>query len=309
MQVTCPGCQSRFLLPQGVKNGARLRCSVCRTEFSYEAPAVEENPVPAPAAVPDERPLSFDKAATGGSLPEYGKPRKHGGGRLWLILLVLVCAGCVIAWQTVPEFRGQVMQLKQMIMPGASPTPPKSVRSDQAARQSEQVMLILRDVRHYFVTNEQIGQVLVVEGNVFNQGLEPRANVSVEAALINKARQVTASAVQKAGVRLSAFQLKVMSKAEIDAALNNEKEIALTNSKVLPGGQVPFMVVFFSPTQDVAEFAAKVRSSDPVIAGQSAQPESAPAQTAPVPAPAQVQPEQQLLPPQTPAEQKPAVVQ
>ncbi len=33
MEVVCPGCHSRFLLPQGVRAGTRLRCSVCRTEF------------------------------------------------------------------------------------------------------------------------------------------------------------------------------------------------------------------------------------------------------------------------------------
>ncbi|MBO4684559.1 MAG: zinc-ribbon domain-containing protein, partial [Desulfovibrio sp.] len=50
MQVTCPGCQSRFKLPEGVQPGARLRCSVCGTIFALPGDAeAQEQAVPAPA--------------------------------------------------------------------------------------------------------------------------------------------------------------------------------------------------------------------------------------------------------------------
>ncbi|MBR4746318.1 MAG: zinc-ribbon domain-containing protein, partial [Desulfovibrio sp.] len=49
MQVTCPGCQSRFKLPEGVQPGARLRCSVCGTIFALPGDAeAQEQAVPAP---------------------------------------------------------------------------------------------------------------------------------------------------------------------------------------------------------------------------------------------------------------------
>ena len=49
MQVTCPGCQSRFKLPEGVQPGARLRCSVCGTIFALPGDAEAQVPAtPAP---------------------------------------------------------------------------------------------------------------------------------------------------------------------------------------------------------------------------------------------------------------------
>ncbi len=49
MQITCPGCHSRFLLPEGLKDGVSLRCSVCGTVFPLERQA-EAAQAPAEAA-------------------------------------------------------------------------------------------------------------------------------------------------------------------------------------------------------------------------------------------------------------------
>ncbi|MDO5536456.1 MAG: DUF3426 domain-containing protein [Desulfovibrionaceae bacterium] len=289
MQVTCPGCRSRFLLPAGVKNGTRLRCSVCRTEFCYEEEGAEEVcvPAPEPAPVPDERPLTFEKNIPAeGALPEFSSSRKRVGGSLWLLLLVLIAVGGCLAWQTVPEFRVRVQELMGMVTGQPAPAPMPAPANETAAqsRPADPGRLVLRDVRHYFVENEHLGPVLVVEGSVFNQGLDTRGAIEVEAALIDRDRRVIDSAVQKAGVRLSNFQLKVMSKAEMDTALNDEKEIAAVNARVVPGGQVPFMVVFFNPSQDVAEFAAKIGASEVVEASALAPAPAAPAPAAAAPA-------------------------
>ena len=45
---------------------------------------------------------------------------------------------------------------------------------------------------------------------------------------------------------------------DIEQALANKIDIMATNTNVLPGGEVPFMVVFYSPPDNAAEFGVKV---------------------------------------------------
>jgi translation elongation factor EF-G len=54
------------------------------------------------------------------------------------------------------------------------------------------------------------------------------------------------------------FQLQVLGEQDIEQALANKIDIMATNTNVLPGGEVPFMVVFYSPPDNAAEFGVKV---------------------------------------------------
>ncbi len=64
MQVICPGCQSCFLLPAGVKNGTILRCSVCKKEFPYTGPDVPADvPLDLPPASKQDPAISPEPAA------------------------------------------------------------------------------------------------------------------------------------------------------------------------------------------------------------------------------------------------------
>jgi len=52
--------------------------------------------------------------------------------------------------------------------------------------------------------------------------------------------------------------LQVLGEQELETALNNKIEILTNNTNVPPGGEVPFMVVFYNPPASVAEFGVKV---------------------------------------------------
>ena len=57
---------------------------------------------------------------------------------------------------------------------------------------------------------------------------------------------------------MSLFQLQVLGEQELEQALANKIDIMATNTNVLPGGEVPFMVVFYSPPDNAAEYGVKV---------------------------------------------------
>ncbi len=223
MEVKCPHCSSRFNLPDALaKPGVRLRCSVCKTVFPF---ALEHE-----AALPGED-----------ELPDVREPGGGGGRRkLWLVALVLVlaCLGGGAYWY----FAARQVE-----------TPPTE---QELAKKVE--LLTMRNVRQYYVDNEKVGKVFVIEGRVVNEFPQPKELITVEAAIYDKDKKPLATKTQRAGTQLSLFQLQVLSEKEMESFLNNKVEILSNNTNVRHGGEVPFMVLFYAPPDGVAEFGVKI---------------------------------------------------
>ncbi len=224
MQVKCPQCSSRFNLPEALaKPGAKMRCSVCKTVFSFA-----QEPEKA-ASVKKEHPAAMQARSSGGR------------GKLWLaVALVLACLGGGAYWYF------DARQLK---------APP--IEQDLAKKIE---LLTMRNVRQYYVDNEKVGKVFVIEGRVVNEFPQPKELIAVEAAIYGKDKKPLATKTQLAGTQLSLFQLQVLSEKEMESFLNNKVEILSNNTNVQHGGEVPFMVLFYAPPQGVAEFGVKIVS-------------------------------------------------
>jgi len=119
-------------------------------------------------------------------------------------------------------------------------------------------LLSMRGVRQYYVTNEKIGAVSVIEGKVINGFPVPKELIEVEAALYGHDKSLLANKRQFAGTSLSLFQLQVLGEKELDAFIDNKLEVLANNTNVPPGGEVPFMVLFYNPPPTVAEFGVKI---------------------------------------------------
>lgn len=340
MEVTCPGCQSRFLLPDGVKPGVRLRCSVCKTEFVFEeprsaadSPAEEETKLASAApmeAAPQAAEAASDQPAQqepeeelgAGAfaeeqkpfspsdsvpLPELGVKEKKGHGLLVLFLILVIGAG--VAWFTVPQVRTQVQSWlgsaagkpvqkaeapakapeaapKETAAPAEAPAAPAKPEAaapvqDKAAAGKEaaaavQKELVLGSVSYRYVENTHAGTLLLVEGEVLNQGKEEQGDIKLHASLLNQDRKILDAQVQKAGVQLTEEQLAGMTRAELYKAFNDPKDQTLSGIKVPAGGMLPFMIVFYNITDDVAEFAVKIEDGKTVPAVQGTEQGAAP---------------------------------
>lgn len=139
--------------------------------------------------------------------------------------------------------------------PGEKPveTPPPVVNGTEQIKN-----IALRNYRQYYVNNEKVGQVAVIEGKVVNNFASPRELIKIEASLYDAAGAAVVTKQQLCGVTVSLFQLQVLGEQELETALNNKIEILTNNTNVPPGGEVPFMVVFYNPPASVAEFGVKV---------------------------------------------------
>ena len=118
--------------------------------------------------------------------------------------------------------------------------------------------LTMRNVRQYYVDNEKVGKVFVIEGRVVNEFPQPKELITIEAAIYDKDKKALAVKKQLGGVQLSLFQLQVLSEKEMESFLNNKVEILTNNTNVPRGGEVPFMVLFYAPPEGVAEFGVRI---------------------------------------------------
>lgn len=231
MEITCPECSSRFNLPdQLAKPGAKLRCTVCKTVF--QLPGKEKSPPPPP-------PPSATLSATTASAPLPNLPVKKKHGKLWIVssLLIALIAGAG-TWYFYSD------------------TKETPATEEEVAKKVE--LLTMRNVRQYTLPNEKVGKVFVIEGKVVNEFPEPKELIELEAAIYDKNRQPVQVKRQLAGAQLSLFQLQVLSEKEMEAFLNNKMEILANNTNVPPGGEVPFMMLFYAPPDDLSEFGVKI---------------------------------------------------
>lgn len=250
MIVICPRCSTRYNLPDAAaKPDAKARCTVCKHIFSLA------EVIPPASGVQDaghvSTPAASDVSDIIGEVKGYNldatppkpeeKKRKRTSMVVALVMVLLVGAGAG-AWKFWPR--------------GAD----KAV--DEAAQKlaaSEQIKNIaLRNVRQYYINNEKLGQVSVIEGRVVNNFTSPRELIKVEASLYDKSGATVVSKAQLCGTTVSLFHLQVLGEQELETALNNKIDILTNNTNIPPAGEVPFMVVFYNPPSTVTEFGVKV---------------------------------------------------
>ena len=219
MEISCPNCTSKFNLPDKLaKPGAKLRCTVCKNVFQ----------LPGGKAAPEAEKLPAPRRGAG-SLLKWGAAAA---------LAVILAAGGYYGWDY--YFR---------------PAPPPPAQEDVAKKVES---LTMRNVRQYNLLNDKIGKIFVIEGKVVNEFPEPKELIELEGAIYDNAKKPIAVKRQLAGSQLSLFQLQVLSEKEMESFLNNKMEILANNTNVPPGGEVPFMILFYDPPENVAEFGVKI---------------------------------------------------
>lgn len=235
MIVTCPNCTTRFNLPdEVVKPRAKLRCSVCKYVFNMPDDI---------ASLGSQPPIDAFRRS---DLQMQGKRKSGGalkGAVITLIILLVLGCGAYGVWTWTPWADG----MKQLM------------KAEPEENTAEMVRLIaLRGVRQYNINNEKSGNISVIEGKTVNGFPEPRELIRVEASLYDADGLQLVSKQQLAGTSVSLFQLQVLGDQELEQALSNKIDILSNNTNVQPGGEVPFMVVFYNPPDNATEFGVKV---------------------------------------------------
>ncbi len=205
--------------------------------------SLKKNEQPKPQPTPQPETLRMTQPPARDKRPATTEPEKKKKKLLLIagsLLLFLLCLAGALVWQFVMK---------------DSPDPQALSEAEMANRVR---LLTMRNVRQYIVDNEKIGKVFVIEGKVVNEFPEPKEMIAVEGAIYDKDKRVLATKQQRCGTQLSLFQLQVLSEKEMDSFLNNKMEILTNNINVKQGAEVPFMVLFYAPPEDVAEFGVRI---------------------------------------------------
>ena len=261
MIVTCPNCQTRYNLHDDkARPGAKLRCTVCG--FVFSLPDGSGKPDLGAGVSPDSAATAAGsgtaQSAKGGPVSISLGGTTHGKQKMWpfLVLLLIVALGLsgIALWR----MTNLLNPLKAML--GVElPLSPEELEQQRAAQLFRMVeSLGLASVRQYIVKNEKIGRIMAIEGKVTNEFNEPRELIRVEADLLDQYGAVLLNKSQLAGASVSSFQLAVLSLEELESALNNKLDVLTKNTNVPPGGEVPFMIVFYDPPATTARFAVRV---------------------------------------------------
>ncbi|OBQ55638.1 DUF3426 domain-containing protein [Halodesulfovibrio spirochaetisodalis] len=260
MHITCPNCSTKFSLPDEMfKDGAKARCTVCDEVF----PLIETSEHNVAAELQEEITLSEPPAMEEVEAPEgnldsligdedaFGlgekKKKKSGNGCLIFFLIILLLGGAGAgAWYLAPDLVKSFLPLEE------------KKQSVSATSENDVSRISLKNISQYYITNEKIGQIFVIEGDAENRFSVPKELITVEATLYDANNAVLASKKQLAGSSVSLFQLQVLAKDELAEALDNKVEILANNTNIMPTKTVHFMVVFYDPPKGVAEFGVKV---------------------------------------------------
>ncbi len=171
-----------------------------------------------------------------------------------LVLVLLLAAGGLYFFAPDLLFRYLPFLEKKT----EAPAPGASVSTDQIKDFS------LQDVNQFYVDNEKVGKLFVVQGKVVNKFSTSKELIKIEATLYDRQGAAVLSKSLLCGNTVSLFQLQMLSEQELEAAINNKVGVLTVNTNVAPNGEVPFVVAFYNPPDTVQEFGIKViEAKDP----------------------------------------------
>jgi hypothetical protein len=109
------------------------------------------------------------------------------------------------------------------------------------------------NVRQRFVKNESLGNIRVIEGDVVNLADFPVAKIKVMGELFDSSGALLVARIFYCGNVLTDETLARLREEEIRSALSVLSGGNLPNNKILPKGQLPFMIVFTHEPTGVAK--------------------------------------------------------
>jgi len=175
------------------------------------------------------------------------EPAGRGWGRMLLriaalTVFILLVAGGVALW-LFPEVRIQALEKVSpwlRVIPGAE----YLLGTEMKTREVSQGPVRIKDVRQRSVTNLLVGALRVIEGTAVNQSSTPLANVRVRLVISDAYDVVLGEKIAYCGNLLTDAELNTLAEAEIQRELSTPQGTDVSNQRIPPNGEIPFMIVF-----------------------------------------------------------------
>jgi hypothetical protein len=203
-----------------------------------------------------EEEIFFDEGSSRVSLPAPHLPaerRKQSYGRwLWLLMLLLLIAGGGYVYHARRQLTASWQ--KQLVDWQLIPAPPAEGKELKPVK-----------LTGYVLTNTREGRLFIIQGQVLNEGLEPRSVIVVRGSVYDAEGVQLAQQRAFCGNPIGKEQLRVWPLMRITERMQNQFGEMLANLNLEPHRAIPFTLVFKNLPGEVAEFDVVVEASEPVI--------------------------------------------
>jgi len=183
--------------------------------------------------------------------PEEEPAEAAAGKRRWglailklflLLVLIVIVSGGISLW-FFPEIRTQALEWASPWLRGV-PFVEKFLGKRPTGSDAVLLPVRIKEVRQRTVTNLLAGNLHVIEGVAVNQSSHPLARISVRLVIADAYDVVLGEKVSYCGNTLTDAELGALSEAEIQRELSTPQGTDVSNERVVPSGEIPFMIVF-----------------------------------------------------------------
>jgi predicted Zn finger-like uncharacterized protein len=200
---------------------------------------MDKDPLDGPTAVGDEEDEEEEIRGV--------EPGRRRLGRMILKVVSLIAftalvAGGVSLWIS-PSFRNQTLEwaspwLREI--PGVE----QFLGMEMKSRETSQAPVRIKDVRQRSVTNLLVGTLRVIEGVAVNQSPTPVANIRIRLVISDAYDVVLGEKIVYCGNLLTDAELNTLAETEIQRELSTPQGTDVSNQRIVPNGEIPFMIVF-----------------------------------------------------------------
>lgn len=170
---------------------------------------------------------------------------------IWAVLVILVIPG-ILYFLVFPE---QGKRLTRMF--AAAP--------QQADAQFVTGQVKIQDVQQRVINNYMLGNIRVVEGTAINQADFSIARIKVKAEMLDAYSVVLDSRVCYAGNILTDDELMNMTEEEMQRRLSLPEGRENSNERVIPNGQIPFMIIFTPVPQSAIKTTVVISGAERLL--------------------------------------------
>ena len=179
--------------------------------------------------------------------PPEGGTGRTGWGRTFLKLIallvfVVVVAGTVYLY-LFPQIRTQVLTWAAPWLRGV-PVLENLVAPEMKNGGTVLAPVRIKDIRQRSVANLLAGNLRVIEGVAVNQASYPLARIRVRLVIADAYDVVLGEKIVYCGNLLTDAELGALAEAEIQRELSIQQGSDVSNERIAPNGEIPFMIVF-----------------------------------------------------------------
>jgi predicted Zn finger-like uncharacterized protein len=259
MIIQCSQCSAKFRFDDTLmrEEGVWVRCALCNYEFFQCHPLASPGAARVNGRTPDagdirlDREMKMPDAELSAEIPAepdiregiqehaaFKKKRPPGVLRIFAVVFVALMVIGGLGFLAFPDIGRQAMTDLSSYLPWVEQGKPPSIEDS----------IRVEAINQRFVVNVSAGNLRVVEGVAVNQSGHPVARLQVRATLVDAQDNRLGEKRAYAGHVLSGAELMVLTEEEINRRLDNPGGSTTSNDRILPGGRIPFMIVWaFEP--------------------------------------------------------------